>query len=46
MAMATHGHRFLQDLVRGSVASGVRHLSRTPRPLLRGDPHRGEAAGN
>lgn len=43
IAMSTHGHRFLQDLVRGSVASGVRHLSRIPLLLVRGEPHGGEA---
>ena len=39
IAMSTHGHRFLQDLVRGSVASEVRHISRIPVLLVRGDPH-------
>lgn len=42
IAMSTHGHRFLQDLVRGSVASGVRHLSRTPLLLVRGESHVGQ----
>lgn len=36
IAMATHGHRFLQDLVRGSVVSGVRHMTATPILLVRG----------
>ena len=36
IAMATHGHRFLQDLVRGSVVSGVRHMTETPLLLVRG----------
>jgi nucleotide-binding universal stress UspA family protein len=36
IAMATHGHRFLQDLVRGSVVSGVRHMTDTPLLLVRG----------
>lgn len=36
IAMATHGHRFLQDLVRGSVVSGVRHTTATPLLLVRG----------
>jgi nucleotide-binding universal stress UspA family protein len=36
IAMATHGHRFLQDLVRGSVVSGVRHMTATPLLLVRG----------
>lgn len=38
IAMATHGHRGLQDLLYGSVASEVRHLSRVPVLLVRGDP--------
>jgi nucleotide-binding universal stress UspA family protein len=38
IAMSTHGHRFLQDLVRGSVASEVRHRSRIPVLLVRGSP--------
>jgi nucleotide-binding universal stress UspA family protein len=37
IAMATHGHRFLADVVRGSVASEVRHLSRVPVLMVRGD---------
>lgn len=35
IAMATHGHRFLNDLVRGSVANEVRHQSRVPVLLVR-----------
>ena len=35
IAMATHGHRFLTDLVRGSVANEVRHRSRVPVLLVR-----------
>jgi nucleotide-binding universal stress UspA family protein len=38
IAMSTHGHRFLQDLVRGSVANEVRHISRIPVLLVRGSP--------
>ena len=38
IAMSTHGHRFLQDLVRGSVANEVRHTSRIPVLLVRGSP--------
>jgi nucleotide-binding universal stress UspA family protein len=38
IAMSTHGHRFLQDLVRGSVANEVRHSSRVPVLLVRGSP--------
>jgi nucleotide-binding universal stress UspA family protein len=41
IAMSTHGHRFLQDLVRGSVASEVRHISRVPVLLVRGSPQGG-----
>jgi nucleotide-binding universal stress UspA family protein len=41
IAMATHGHRFLQDLVRGSVVSGVRHMTTTPLLLVRGSPEAG-----
>ncbi len=37
IAMATHGHRGLKDLLYGSVASEVRHLSRVPVLLVRGD---------
>ena len=39
IAMSTHGHRFIQDLVRGSVANEVRHTSRIPVLLVRGNPH-------
>lgn len=35
IAMATHGHRLLNDLVRGSVANEVRHRSRVPVLLVR-----------
>jgi nucleotide-binding universal stress UspA family protein len=38
IAMSTHGHRFVQDLLRGSVASEVRHISRIPVLLVRGSP--------
>jgi nucleotide-binding universal stress UspA family protein len=30
IAMATHGHRFLSDIILGSVASEVRHGTRIP----------------
>ena len=36
IAMATHGHRFLNDVVRGSVANDVRHSSMVPVLLVRG----------
>jgi nucleotide-binding universal stress UspA family protein len=35
IAMATHGHRFLNDVVRGSVANEVRHKSMVPVLLVR-----------
>ena len=36
IAMSTHGHRFLADLVYGSVASSVRHITHVPVLLVRG----------
>jgi nucleotide-binding universal stress UspA family protein len=36
IAMATHGHRFLSDLIRGSVANTVRHKSLVPVLMVRG----------
>ena len=30
IAMATHGHRFLSDIILGSVASDLRHSTRLP----------------
>ena len=44
IAMSTHGHRFIQDLVRGSVANEVRHISRVPVLLVRGNPQAGAPA--
>lgn len=35
IAMATHGHRGLNDVVRGSVASEVRHMSLVPVLMVR-----------
>ena len=35
IAMSTHGHRFLGDLIHGSTASRVRHTVRIPDLLLR-----------
>jgi nucleotide-binding universal stress UspA family protein len=35
IAMATHGHRGLNDVVRGSVASEVRHISMVPVLMVR-----------
>jgi nucleotide-binding universal stress UspA family protein len=35
IAMTTHGHRFLSDIVHGATADRVRHLVRIPVLLLR-----------
>jgi nucleotide-binding universal stress UspA family protein len=35
IAMATHGHRLLNDLVRGTTVSRVRHEVKIPVLLLR-----------
>ena len=35
IAMSTHGHRFLSDLVHGTTADRVRHLVKVPVLLLR-----------
>jgi len=35
IAMATHGHRLLADVVRGSVASELRHISMIPVLMVR-----------
>ena len=37
IAMATHGHGFVQDVIRGSVANEVRHRTRIPVLMVRGD---------
>jgi nucleotide-binding universal stress UspA family protein len=37
IAMSTHGHRFIKDMIYGSVANEVRHLSRIPVLLVRGE---------
>jgi nucleotide-binding universal stress UspA family protein len=39
IAMATHGHRGLSDVLRGSVASELRHISMVPVLMVRGIPH-------
>jgi nucleotide-binding universal stress UspA family protein len=44
IAMSTHGHRFLADLWRGSVANEVRHRSLVPVLLVRA--RRVERSGN
>src|SRR5438046_6969523 len=38
IAMSTHGHRFLADLLRGATADKVRHLVKVPVLLLRAQP--------
>jgi nucleotide-binding universal stress UspA family protein len=38
IAMATHGHRFLNDLIRGTVANEVRHRTFVPVLLVRTPP--------
>ncbi|OFW30346.1 MAG: universal stress protein UspA [Acidobacteria bacterium RIFCSPLOWO2_02_FULL_65_29] len=35
IAMSTHGHRFLNDLIRGATADKVRHLVKIPVLLLK-----------
>ena len=35
LAMSTHGHRFLNDLLRGTTVNRVRHFVRIPVLLLR-----------
>lgn len=35
LAMATHGHRFLEDIVKGSTVDRVRHLVKVPVILVR-----------
>jgi nucleotide-binding universal stress UspA family protein len=40
VAMSTHGHRGMQDLIRGSVANGVRHRTTVPVLMVRGAPRR------
>ncbi len=36
IAMSTHGHRFVKDVILGSVASSVRHRTDIPVLLVRG----------
>jgi nucleotide-binding universal stress UspA family protein len=40
IAMGTHGHRGVKDLIYGSVANEVRHQSMVPVLLVRGRPGR------
>ena len=39
IAMSTHGHKFVNDVLRGSVAHSVRHASTIPVLLVRGSSH-------
>ncbi len=41
IAMSTHGHRFIKDMLYGSVANEVRHMSRVPVLLVRGEKRKG-----
>lgn len=36
IAMSTHGHRFVKDIIYGSVANEVRHITTVPVLLVRG----------
>lgn len=40
VAMSTHGHKGVQDLLRGSVANEVRHRTKVPVLMVRGAPRR------
>ena len=40
VAMSTHGHKGVQDLLRGSVANEVRHRVKVPVLMVRGAPRR------
>ena len=40
VAMSTHGHKGVQDLIRGSVASELRHITTVPVLMVRGAPRR------
>ena len=43
IAMSTHGHKFIGDMIHGSVSHSVRHASMIPVLLVRGNSHgRGE----
>lgn len=43
IAMATHGHRLIGDVVLGSVANAVRHSTSVPVLLVRAPSARGES---
>jgi manganese transport protein len=38
IAMSTHGHRFINDLLRGTTVDRVRHIVKVPVLLLRAHP--------
>jgi len=40
VAMSVHGHKGVQDLLRGSVANEVRHRTTVPVLMVRGTPRR------
>ena len=42
IAMATHGHRFIADMLKGATADRVRHLAKVPVLMIR---HEAGAAG-
>jgi nucleotide-binding universal stress UspA family protein len=44
IAMSTHGHRFVKDVLYGSVANEVRHMSKVPVLLVRGEATPGGGA--
>ena len=44
IAMTTHGHRLLGDLIHGSTITAVRHKSRIPILLVRASAHQGAAS--
>ncbi len=44
VAMSTHGHKGVQDLLRGSVANEVRHRTTVPVLMVRGVPRRSKPA--
>jgi len=43
IAMATHGHKGISDVIRGSVASELRHISMLPVLMVRGSAHPGSS---
>src|SRR2546423_9431041 len=46
IAMATHGHRGLSDVIRGSGASELRHISMLPVLMVRGNPASGPSSSS